>query len=94
MDALPDQRGDSGPARGQESNESLMRNTAATNGADNETSPLLDNGGIASQVARNDSDGHEWEGIADFKGLSWRKTPSVCCGLYSHYIAATLHISR
>ena len=81
MDAQPAQRGLGRAGQDQEQNESLTMTAGGLNRADNEATSLLSRGAGLPRDGRNANGEHEWEGTADFKGLSWRKTPSVCCRL-------------
>ena len=83
MDTPPTQRGDTGAGQSQDPSEPGRRHDDAPNDADNEATPLLDNGHGASGDVPTGSTEHEWEGMADFKGLRWWKTPSVRCSLYN-----------
>jgi hypothetical protein len=57
---------------------SLRRNAGLDKGLDDEVTPLLGNGESSSGASGDGSGGrHEWEGAADFEGLTWWHTPSV-----------------
>jgi hypothetical protein len=53
---------------------SLKRNAKRP---DDEVTPLLANGGDSSEDAENGVAQPEWEGFADFEGLTWWYRPSV-----------------
>jgi len=58
--------------------DSLRRNARLDMAADDsEATPLLGNGGSSAGSSVNETGGQEWEGAADFEGLTWWHTPSV-----------------
>jgi len=53
---------------------SLKRNAKRP---DDEVTPLLGNSGGSSEDGSNELQEHQWEGFADFEGVTWRHRPSV-----------------
>lgn len=58
---------------------SLRRNAGMPKSTDGESSPLLGNGSGSGSDAEHirDSNDFQWEGSADFDGLTWWTRPSV-----------------
>lgn len=83
MDAPRTPRGDTGAGQGQDPDEPKRRTNGAPDDADNEATALLDNEHGTSGDVPTGRAKDEWEGLADFEGLSWWKTPSVRCSLSS-----------
>ena len=81
MDAQPAERGDSQAGQDRTQEEASRKATGSLNRADDEDTPLLDNGAGLSRGGPDANGEHGWDGAAEFKGLSWWKTPSVCCRL-------------
>lgn len=83
MDAPQSQRDDVARGRGRDHGDSIRESNGEPHAADNEATPLLDNGreSLGEEPAENGT--HHWEGADDFRGLPWWKTPTVRCGLCS-----------
>jgi hypothetical protein len=82
MDALHTQRGDIVKGRGQDHGDSTREDNGGPHRANNEATPLLDNGHDSPGEDPTRYWAHQWEGADDFKGLKWWRTPSVrglCC---------------
>jgi hypothetical protein len=80
MDAPQTQRGDVARGRGQHHSDSTRESDGELHGADNEATPLLDNGHDSPGENPAENGALPWEGADDFRGLKWWRTPSVRCG--------------
>jgi hypothetical protein len=78
MDTQQAQHSNGRAEHARSTNELPKKTVGGLDRVENETTPLLDGGTARPRDGQNANEEHEWEGTADFKGLSWWKTPSVC----------------